>query len=665
MKLYYRPDIDGLRAIAVLGVLMFHAEVPALTGGFAGVDIFFVISGYLITSILIIEMDARGKIDFINFWARRTRRLIPSALLVIIVTLIVSHFVLSKPEFHYVVADSVWAATYLINWTKLIAAVEYFDEGGQMEPFLHYWSLAVEEQFYIYITLVILLSLAIKRLFANTASWPMVRTVIILITISGLLSFAANLYYVADSQPIAFFGTPSRIWQLTLGAAIGLIERSGLIPSSRIRLTTAWAGLTAMLFANFIFNSELSYPGVHALLPSFGAGLFIFSGINRLNASLPLPLRIIAMRLPIAIGKISYSLYLWHWPVYVLWKNYWKSWAAIDIAITLVIIFTLSIFSYYIIENPVRSSRWLVARPGYSLIGATTLSVLVVTSSLLIGQVATHQNIIMLTSGKTFQPEKIRNDLPLSYITKPACHLSQRAVDYPPCIFGSPNSKKQIFLFGDSHAAQWFPALKVIAKNYQLKLYSRTKSACASIDIRQWHKKWKREYTECLKWRKKVLEEILHQKPDLVILANSARHSPLSKDKSLLKGSARLEALKLAEHNTITQILSSGATIYYIKETPWHAFDPLNCLISNPGKSKVCQTHITSALAKRSPWSITSYSKRSKVHVIDLVDKFCWENHCFIANDDFIFMRDRHHITRTYSEFLAKEFAKKIILEHF
>lgn len=660
MKLNYRPDIDGLRAIAVLGVVLYHAKLSFIPGGFVGVDIFFVISGYLITSILIREQDQNGRVDFYNFWARRTRRLLPSALVVIISALIVSYFVQSKIEFFYAIRDSIWASIYLINWTKLISSVQYFDEGGEVGPFLHYWSLAVEEQFYIFLALVFAFAITMKRIFSSAVTWSVAQIVIALIVASSVLSFIANLYFITEAQPIAFFSTPTRIWQLGLGAAIGLIERNAFAPTATMRNFASWVGLALMLSANIVLNSDLAYPGIYAVLPSLGAGLFIFAFINGANATLPLPSRIIATRLPVYIGMISYSLYLWHWPVFVLWESYFERWEAIDIIATLLVTLILSISSYLLIENPIRFSKILAVRPKSSLIGFIVVSVVFVIGAAQIQRHIAKDSIITLAGGNAFLPDQVRRELPRIYRMKPACHLAQAAIEYPECIFGAVDGVETAFIFGDSHMAHWFPALDKIAADHKLKLFSRTKSACASVDIRQWHRKWKREYTECAEWRNRVLEEIKAVKPRYVFIGNSSKHSPIEIDDQVYTGTARLEALRDAEKRIIDQIRSFGSEVIFIKDTPWHTKDPFVCLVANPLNTDKCRTPESEAFRTISPWSVTAETKQPGVHLIDMNEHFCRDGFCYMANDDFILVRDTHHISRDYSEALSDALAAKL-----
>ena len=191
--LQYRPDVDGLRAVAVAGVIFFHAGFSHFSGGFAGVDIFFVISGYLITSLLFFELDRTGRIDFVNFWARRTRRILPSALLVIAATVAAAYILESNLRFFYAAQDAIYAALYVINWHQLAASLDYFNDDAGNGLFVHYWSLAVEEQFYLFLTVVFAVALGVWRAARNGVSWTVGQVAIFLLVIVGVFSFIANL----------------------------------------------------------------------------------------------------------------------------------------------------------------------------------------------------------------------------------------------------------------------------------------------------------------------------------------------------------------------------------------------------------------------------------------------------------------------------------------
>lgn len=659
MKLGYRADIDGLRAIAVMGVLLFHAGMPGLSGGFVGVDIFFVISGYLITSILIYEQDKTGRIDFLNFWARRTRRLFPSALLVIIVTLVISWFILTGIDFYYAVRDAIWASVYFINWTKLFSAVQYFDEGGKEGPFLHYWSLAVEEQFYLFMTIIFLLTVNIKKAIKKL-SWNTGKIIIALVVLSSLISFTANIYYIQETQPIAFFSSPTRIWQLGLGATISFVERSNFIPSNQSRQLASWLGILMMAAAITLLDSNFAYPGICALLPSLGAAIFIFACSNEQKQERALPSRFLSMKLPVAIGKTSYSLYLWHWLVFILWKTHYKTWSVVDVFYTLVITFALSIITYFMIENPVRFSRVLSKRPVTSLCGAITLSVGFVVFASQIQNRFAAQNLIILNNGEAFVAEAIRKDLPEIYRSNPSCHIGQRDTDLLPCQFGKTDSNKSIMIFGDSHMAQWFAPIEKLANEKGLKLYSRTKSSCASVDIKLWNNNWKREYTECNAWRDKVMHEIKRIKPDIVVLANASRLKPIDGGGNRLEGQERIEAFREAERATIERIRQTGSKVLLIQDTPWHSFDPFSCLQENKGSTENCRTPVSEALSTNSPWSVNINLDVQGVYVLEMNEHFCDKEYCYVANEEFVLVRDKHHVSKIYSLALFQPILNKL-----
>ena len=658
-KLYYRADVDGLRAIAVIGVLLFHAEIPSLSGGFTGVDIFFVISGYLISSILILELENKGHVNYIDFWARRTKRLLPSALLVIILTLISAYYILSNVQFYYAIRDSVWASTYLINWTKLSSAVQYFDDGGQHGPFLHYWSLAVEEQFYLILIAIFFLAIQLKKIpFFNNNSTSSI--VILFIFTIAIISFILNIYSISIAQPISFFGTHARVWELALGVAVGVIERKNISPSIKTRSYLSWLGIALIVGSYFILSSDTKYPGYFALIPTIGAVAFLLAGINQKNQPLPIPLKLFSTNIPVSIGKLSYSLYLWHWSVFVLWRNHFGLWTYLDITFSLVITWVLAWISFNTVENPIRYSKYLTNNYGYSLIGASILTLIFVLSALQLNKNVSSKNLIVLSGGNAFQSEEIRTDYPLIYKVRPRCHLSQKAVRHPECMYGSSEKNKTIFLFGDSHAAQWFPAVHGMTERNNFTLYSRTKSSCSPLLIQHWNINWKREYSECSEWRDTVLNEIIEVKPDYVFLAVYSKHEVLDSNKQLLIGEERLEALLQAEKRTIEKIRESGASVILIEDTPLQTADPLDCLVENPKNDTICKTPLIEALKNTFPLSIDSNPNIEGVYLLDMNSNFCYEDGmCYVTDGEFIYTRDKDHISKQYAIHLSSDFEKR------
>ncbi len=299
---HFRPDIEGMRAIAVIAVLLFHVQVPAFGGGFTGVDIFNVISGFLITGLLVREVGARGTIDLPRFYFRRARRLLPAGLLVISLTLVASYLILSPIRFPSVAGDGAASALYVANYRFALSGTDYLASAADPSPYQHFWSLAVEEQFYlVWPLLILLVSRAVGA-----------RRVGYVLGGVTLASFLFSLYMTDISAPWAFFSLPTRAWELGAGGlvAVGVAARlpRRLLPSVGV------LGLTLIVAGVLLINDTVPYPGTAALLPVLGT-CFLIIGASDAAGRLAQGL---GSRVPRYIGSISYSLYLWHWPLLIL-----------------------------------------------------------------------------------------------------------------------------------------------------------------------------------------------------------------------------------------------------------------------------------------------------------------------------------------------------------
>ncbi len=658
-QLRYRPDVDGLRAAAVAGVVLFHARMPYLSGGFAGVDIFFVISGYLITSLLFLELDRNGRIDFVNFWARRTRRILPSALLVVVATVAGAYAFASNLELFKTAREAIYAALYVINWQQLADRLDYFsDEGGGL--FLHYWSLAVEEQFYLFLTLVFALALGSWRFFSARLSWTSAQVAIALLAVLGVLSFIANLVLAPEAQPVAFFGTHARIWELCLGSAVALLERRGWTPGASVRSSLAWLGTAAIALTFVLFDAQaIAFPGIYAALPTLGAAFYILAGINARGAALPIPLRLGSALIPVAIGKLSYALYLWHWPVFELYQTYFGSWTKFDRAMALCVTFLLSIANHVLVENPIRFSKWLSPRPLQSLGAALAVTLLIVLSAETVERWVGTQYIVF-PSGAIFDPLKLKEARKAARAG--GCHLSYEATEYKTCIFGRRDSTRRMFLIGDSHATQWFPAVELFAKDQGFALYGRAKSACITAPVTVFNKVLGRAYRECDVWRERLLAEIERVKPELVLIGLISQYSPLRPGTDEpLTGEERLAALADAERKMVERIVATGARVGLFADTPALPESPLHCLFAHKGHLWRCRWPADKALPRNGfPWAFKQGALPRGVLVLDFSDQICWDGFCHAANDDQVIMRDKSHIAPDFSASLSELLAQRL-----
>lgn len=363
-SLKYRADVDGLRAVAVLPVLFFHADL-GFTGGYVGVDVFFVISGFLITGLILRDLDA-GKFSIVGFWERRIRRIMPALAVVVLASLIAGWFLL-LPQGFKELGESAVAQTLLVSniyfWIKSWIGVGYFTPDAEVKPLLHTWSLAVEEQFYLLFPFVLL---ALKRLGRN----PIVPAILLLAGISFALSVWCSYRYSSAN----FYFLPTRAWELLIGSFLAAISYQCRISARWLTESLSWGGVLAILCAVFFYDRETRFPGVTAILPCVGAALVIWTNGHTLTSVG----KLLALRPVVFIGLISYSLYLWHWPVLV----FAKYWAIVPLAqsqrlLLLLASLILAVISWRFVETPFRQRVILKTRSRiFAFAGVTTMIVL-------------------------------------------------------------------------------------------------------------------------------------------------------------------------------------------------------------------------------------------------------------------------------------------------
>ena len=339
----YRPEIDGLRAVAVIPVVLFHLGATWIPGGFVGVDVFFVISGFLITSIILKEQTA-GTFTFSSFWMRRVRRILPAMLTMLMVTSVAGYFLLFGPSWRGLGDQVISAIALYANIEMWQLSGSYWGPAAESAPLLHTWSLSVEEQFYLFYPLLLLLLLKFtpKRVFS--------------IILSGcLLSFTIGVYATTNHPSAAFYLLPARAWELAAGCLLAIFERSrGPAPQVNISRTLAFAGLLLVGAGFTMIDGEVGFPGYWALLPVVGTVLIIrFASAEKCLAG-----RLLSWGPVVYIGKCSYSLYLWHWPVIVLGGALQlRSGEKFNIGWLIAAMAILTLISYHVIEKPTRKAK--------------------------------------------------------------------------------------------------------------------------------------------------------------------------------------------------------------------------------------------------------------------------------------------------------------------
>ena len=387
----FRQDIEGLRAVAVLAVVLFHAEVPGVGGGYVGVDVFFVISGFLITGLLWREVSTAGTVRLRRFYGARARRLLPASATVGVVTAIASAVLLSPLLAGGVLQDGIACALYVGNYWFLLQGVDYLAQGMGQSPFLHYWSLGVEEQFYLVWPAMIigtawLIRRARRRTRAQATSSQ--RPYLVILALVAAVSFALSLAVTYVVSSVAFFSLPTRAWQLAVGGLVALTatqwRRLPPLPAA----IAGWAGLALILLACTLFSTTTLYPGTAALVPVLGAALVIGAGCAAPSEGCGRVLAVPPMR---AIGRVSYSWYLWHWPVLLLAPPLLGHPLGLAGRLAAVLVSGgLAVLTLRLIENPLRFAAPVRRSPLASLaLGGVATAVAVCVSAALLVSVPT------------------------------------------------------------------------------------------------------------------------------------------------------------------------------------------------------------------------------------------------------------------------------------
>ncbi|QES52854.1 acyltransferase [Streptomyces venezuelae] len=599
----FRPDIEGLRAVAVVAVLAFHAGVPGASGGFVGVDVFFVISGYLITGLLVREAITTGRIRLGDFFSRRARRLLPSAAVVLATVAVAGAWLtvpLARRDMEY---DVVAAALSFANWRFVSQRTDYLAAGHDQSPLLHFWSLAVEEQFYLFWAplLAVLVLCAARAVRRGRA----VRLVVVLAAVPLVsASFALAVYWTGHSVSLAYLATPSRVWQFGTGALLALLPWHLMRGPRPLRVLCGWAGAVAIGWCVASYDAGTPYPGYAALVPTLGTAAVILSATpGRGERHTPGTWdvgRLLAGRGARAVGRLSYNLYLWHWPVLVLAEARlgalgWPAKTALTLAAALPALATMRW-----VEQPLRRSRTVseLPRRGLSVgvsaivlpvvlalvVGTTTLRVLgpagpVDTQGLPPGA-ASGPGLLARTTGTPLvdgpvvpSPAQARGDFP----PDGACEVSPAETRSPECLFGAVDSPDRIVLLGDSHAGQWFSPLLALASQRGWALQELVKQGCPLPELAVDSPQLGRAYRECDAWRADSLERLRQQpKPRLVVIASLNRYT---EDTGLL---AR------AWEKTLIPLRALGAPIVYVEDTPVPGTDIPACVSGSPGAPADC-----------------------------------------------------------------------------
>ncbi|MGW0230886.1 acyltransferase family protein [Actinopolymorpha singaporensis] len=673
-----RLDIQGLRAVAILSVLLYHIFPRLLPGGFLGVDIFFVISGFLITGILTRELQRTGRIRLGRFWARRVRRLLPMASLVTALTLVTSIFVYSPLRVPELATDARWVALYLPNYWFAARQTDYLANQAPPSPFQHFWSLAVEEQYYFCWPILMLAAvLAATRIRCA----PVANLRLLLLGLTAMITAVSMLVswqLTQPHQPWAFFGLPARAWELSAGGLLAITMQKPPRLSRAVATASVGAGIVLLTGSLIWFSADLVFPGLWPVIPIAGTLLLLWAG----NAPRAKLLHVLTEnKSSVYVGTISYSLYLWHWPVLILSRarfgfDHEVALGAGCIAVSL----ALSCVSYRFLENPVRQSARLrrVVWPNYALLFASTTTVLAACTATA-SVSATHGSetvrrpenssaqppgptprsatTVSASTVPTTVPATTRPSLEIARKDQPAlglCGVAFHIATPRVCQYGDHKASKSMVLFGDSHAAQWFTPISSFARQHGYKIFVILKSSCpAASNYRFVSYAVGREFYECESWVRRSIGQINHLRPDIIVVSNAT----LGYTEPI--GGHYPDAWHDGLSRTFAALPSATKKILILDTPRFFETPPTECLAAHLNDPASCGVDVTKTISQGARSAEKAAAEAHQVNVVDPVPWLCTKT-CYGIVGDIIMYADSNHMTNTFASTLSRRLAVQL-----
>ncbi len=687
----FRPDIEGLRAVAVLAVVLYHAGIPGIAGGFIGVDVFFVISGFLITGLLWREVQTTKTVALGRFYAARARRLLPAAATVGLVTAVVAAAVLPPLQARRVFIDGIASMLYVGNYRFATQDTDYMGSDLPPSPFQHYWSLGVEEQFYLLWPTLIIGTAWLARRIAHGNTPRAVPYAVVVGTV-GAASLAAAVIWTKISPPWAFFSLPTRAWELAAGGLVALTipqwKRLPLLPAT----VAGWGGLTLILLTCTQLGPHTPYPGTSALLPVLGTALVVGTGCVTGGLGVGRVLCPPAMR---AIGRVSYSWYLWHWPVLLLLPPLLGDPGGLPGRLAATTVSAgLAVITMHAVENPGRFAAALRRSARASLVFAGAASGVAACACAVLltavpapvghGAAAPQAKIVSLppapdpqlssqeaavrqaltqaremlaaAAGQRAVPANLNPPLAAAPADKAAvfvngCLRSWRDVGQSECasVVGDTQtaSPTTVTLIGDSHAAMWDPALQQVAEQRHWRLETMAKVTCPFLDIPIVSPYLGREYTECERWRGEIVNRLAAERPRLVVLSMSRRYHAdfgfASYDPAWIDALARV----------VAQLRAMGSQVLVLGPVADPHSSAPTCLSAHLDDAGACAPARSVAVNDDGIGAEQRVTTAAGGSYADLTDLFCTPERCPLIVGDTLVFRDDNHVTTQYAQLLA------------
>jgi peptidoglycan/LPS O-acetylase OafA/YrhL len=645
-------------------VLLTHGQVTLIGGGFVGLDIFFVISGFLITGLLLRELEQSGTISLAGFYARRARRILPMAGLVLVAVLVASLLLFSPARAEVVAGDIRAAALYFLNWHFIAESTDYFGAVVDQSPVLHYWSLAVEEQFYLLWPLFLLTITAPRRhagLDTRPVLWAGIGAVVV-------ISLAYSIQFSLEAPEQSYFSTFARGWELGLGGLLALVAVPRMSP--RIAAGLAGAGVAAIAFSAVVFDEGTPWPGSGALVPALGTLAVIAAGMG---SERPVGvLRLLTLRPVHYVGRISYNWYLWHWPPLILAVATWGELATWQSMLIVTGAGIPAVISHHLFEEPFRRAKSFSRRPRRALaLGSAVMLVGVAGPVLLLAAQPTLETAasaqvkgaVLMTAEPQKRAEAVRPNprqagKDRGRLHDDGCVADQEETEARPCTYGDPSSEKSVALFGDSHALMYFPALEPIARERGWRLLALVKLGCTPAEAHVRNPNLGRGYDECDEWREDALRRIEKEKPDMVVVTGGVLFNVVE-DGEKRDGEASGPILEAGYAKTLRRLRGTRAKVAAIQDIPHAPHDVSDCVSESLDDLERCAFERGEA-KDHYQFDVPAAREVEGVELVDMTPAICPDDLCRAVIGNAITYRGTNHLTATFARTLAPRLEVKL-----
>jgi peptidoglycan/LPS O-acetylase OafA/YrhL len=685
----FRLDVQGLRAVAVLLVVFNHAGMPYFSGGFVGVDVFFVISGFLITGWLLRRHFEARHIPIGAFYAARARRILPAAALTLVATAFAAWYFLNFVRASSAISDCLWATVFAANIHFAQVGTDYFALTQPPSPVQQYWTLSVEEQFYLVWPAFLASTLYLlggRRQRDSVDRRTVERRLGVVIGLAVL----ASLYWSIRSTPTdptgSYFSTLTRGWELGSGALLAVSADSLRKLPSATRAAMSWLGLAGIAVACVAFSGSTAFPGDAALLPVCGASLVLIGGTGiqpRWSAVSVLgtpPVRF--------VGDTSYSFYLWHWPFLIIATEYEGHRLSLATNVVLLALaFGVSVVTYTLYENPIRHSRTLAAVPSSLALWPWSIAILVLVAGSLTLVINTRPSPTLLTiplptirhpisearhqrraATRTSQytaavaaslsprrqqlsPTAVELNPPIDSLLSDipslgSCQAAESATSEPICDWGDTTSRRTMVVLGDSHAQMWIGAVEQFARTNGWRLIPIVKDACTAGN-------WTGVggTPACHKWYRWALQQITHLHPDAVMVSTSYMYA-------FIKG---YDSPAIALGAVARALESRTGKVLIMEDVPYAPSDPTDCLLAHGATFASCTFRQGFAIQSATN-AVTAALAPTGAKLIPTAQWFCDERRCPTVIGNMIAYWSPGHVTRTYADWLARPLARELSL---